>query len=45
MSAHIPQDKMTILHELYRIAKEEKVAIDASPGASLSHRRSSPEQS
>ncbi|KPV72682.1 uncharacterized protein RHOBADRAFT_50271 [Rhodotorula graminis WP1] len=31
MSAHIPQDKMSILHELYRIAKEEKAAIDASP--------------
>ncbi|GAA5848904.1 hypothetical protein JCM9279_004661 [Rhodotorula babjevae] len=31
MSAHIPQDKMSILHELYRIAKEEKAAIDSSP--------------
>ncbi|GAA5900359.1 hypothetical protein JCM8208_005338 [Rhodotorula glutinis] len=31
MSAHIPQEKMSILHELYRIAKEEKAAIDASP--------------
>ncbi|BGP51019.1 hypothetical protein JCM10450v2_006945 [Rhodotorula kratochvilovae] len=30
VSAHIPTEKMSILHEIYRIAKEEKAAIEQS---------------
>ncbi|GAA5826251.1 hypothetical protein JCM3770_000629 [Rhodotorula araucariae] len=35
VSVHISTDKMAILHEIYHVAREEKVLIDQSAGASL----------